>query len=789
MPNIKDPCRDIYTQARQFYDANGLSGKEADTDIDNLLLNGEHADKTEVLTKTITDNNTTVAFTQRAIARIEAEELPDKFQAIKGILVEGQYKQDTIGLSAESSIKTEAALLARDLDILSEDASFRGPLGTKIDAIESEEISNAILREMYGESGGNEYAKRVVGGYTRDDGSVVKGLKQVAEERRERLKNLGVTRSGVRFGANTHRFKKAVEKDETALRKLLDEHTEEGETIVDIYKKAGNFLFDSNTITPKNADSYLELNTMFGDSNATTAILNGLRKDAGTLGIREVTGPNPERFVDTMAKHYNVEPQRKAELQRLMRGAGEGIISPSGIQNNYVGFLRQTRRALGNALLGRAFLYTLADKTTTEFMLKQWGFDSSYLAGMGRFAKIISTQEERNTANFLAVDAVEMMQRVTQQASKGRFVADESVEGNRFIGMYSSVNESVARLLGIGSMTRANTQQAATRFLRNLGQLVEEDKRWSDLHNATRSHLQRAGVREQDWHALNTSFIEDSGGGVMALNPQRIDNIHLQRLFTGTALEFADTAALKPNVVDDLIMSKLGVEKGTYRYELVSPLLMFMQFPVAFGRKIMMGEAVHINREMGELYKSAMFAGAWMATSTLTGYLSMLARAGDDVLFEDRKSIDEWDDIDFRDFNSSWGGRLVSDMAQTVPLPGSSSEAYMNWGYKSLSMGLGSAAVVDWILRLTQVDQELQDRLGLRTYRQGAHAFLGPFFSFGAEGIEDMFSAGDQLMEGDPIQAASELAYGVTGLAPFRTTPLVGGAINVLRRTLKDEDR
>ena len=42
MPNIKDPCRDIYTQARQFYDANGLSGKEADTDIDNLLLNGEH---------------------------------------------------------------------------------------------------------------------------------------------------------------------------------------------------------------------------------------------------------------------------------------------------------------------------------------------------------------------------------------------------------------------------------------------------------------------------------------------------------------------------------------------------------------------------------------------------------------------------------------------------------------------------------------------------------------------------------------------------------------------------
>ena len=144
-------------------------------------------------------------------------------------------------------------MLATDLDILFEDESFtglRGPLATKHDAVNVKHIADAVIRELFGEGTDVEQAKRLVNGYQKPDGTTKKGLRQVIQERNERLNNIGIPRSdGLRFGANSDRFKKAMQKNETEFRKVLNQTTVEGESIIDRFQETGH-LFDANTITP-----------------------------------------------------------------------------------------------------------------------------------------------------------------------------------------------------------------------------------------------------------------------------------------------------------------------------------------------------------------------------------------------------------------------------------------------------------------------------------------------------------------------------------------------------------
>ena len=102
---------------------------------------------------------------------------------------------------------------------------------------------------------------------------------------------------------------------------------------------------------------------------------------------------------------------------------------------------------------------------------------------------------------------------------------------------------------------------------------------------------------------------------VRALNPQLIDSIPLQRLWTGATIEFTDTAVIKPSVVDDWIRHYMGVEKGTAAHEIMSPIMMFMQFPIAFQRKILKGQLLINDRQMGNQWISAQFLAAWAVTS------------------------------------------------------------------------------------------------------------------------------------------------------------------------------
>ena len=166
--------------------------------------------------------------------------------------------------------------------------------------------------------------------------------------------------------------------------------------------------------------------------------------------------------------------------------------------------------------------------------------------------------------------------------------------------------------------------------------------------------------------------------------------------------------------------------------------------------------------------------------------MNLAGRASNEVFIKDYSSIDEWDDADFRSFNDFFTGELIDDMQDLMPF-GSDPEKTGLWATKSFSLFAGSAATIDYIMRMAELDDEVRRALGVRVYRDNEWSYMGPFFELAAE----VGASGPEIVrktvQGEPIDALSEALYTITGLTPFQNTPIAGGLVSGFRNTLRSE--
>lgn len=353
---------------------------------------------------------------------------------------------------------------------------------------------------------------------------------------------------------------------------------------------------ESRQIHFKDANSYMEYQAKYGEKSLYEVLVNHISSVSKDIALTEVFGPNPDHtfrlFRDEAIKEgVDADPTKGPKLQSRASSTENLYNEVSGktapVASRWLATTFDTlRNWLIASRLGSSVITSFSDEATLHLT-----------------SKLNHLPEMRVLANELAAfnPANRMEERLANRAGLGLNTLKASL--NRFgqQGLGSSFSSKLAntvlRASGLNAMTEARKRAFGATMMGALGSVAKEHAKLVDLDKIDHRILLSKGVTETDFAVWKKAQHEDWGGGNdTMLTPEsiyRIPDMDLASLGDPTTLreqaatkllahvlEETDTAVIEPGVKERVFM-KGGLQRGTFKGELMRSMGLFKSFPLA----------------------------------------------------------------------------------------------------------------------------------------------------------------------------------------------------------------
>jgi hypothetical protein len=327
------------------------------------------------------------------------------------------------------------------------------------------------------------------------------------------------------------------------------------------------------------ADSYLRYMEQYGHGSVFTAMQGHVTRLARDIGLVEQMGPNPELAFRTL----DDTAVRDDNGVRLVGGFG---VSTRQLWSSLAGHTSQTEHVrLGEIAQGvrnvqvfgklqGAVVSSVTDVgslvLTARFnKLPVWDTLSTVIRSFGG-----ETQQYANRAGLIAETIINDMNRWG--------------ESNLRDGWTSRLANTTMKVSLMNAWTDAIRRGFSVSMMAGMGKLLREggnSPMWSQLDEATRTHLARKGVTDADWAIWRRATLEQWRGQPM-LTPDAVRAVQdpgaeqaASRLL-GVIADESEYASVAPDLYTRAAIER-GTQRGTIEGELLRSIALFKGFPLA----------------------------------------------------------------------------------------------------------------------------------------------------------------------------------------------------------------
>ena len=389
-----------------------------------------------------------------------------------------------------------------------------------------------------------------------------------------------------------------------------------------------NHNAETRSIHFKDAESYLEYQQKYGGRDAYTAMMGHFTGMADDIALVETLGPNPD-----LQFRYWLEKAVKEEKLAAPRKTGKVDARAESLQNLYDFVAGKTKPVASQRIaagfdtlrnwlvatrLGSAFVTSITDNATMQLTAAV-----NNMSGMRLLRNQLSTLNPANKAEL----------RMARRAglSLNTLIGEVNRWGAEAIGpSFSSKMASLTiRLSGLNAATEARRRAFGVTMYGSIGSTVKEAKSFAAVEAADKRLLESKGVSETTFAVWKKAKLQDWGAGNdTMLTPEAVYKIPDAELADlGDPATLRREAALKLlGMVDEEInmaviepgarersMLKMGLQRGTWKGEIMRSFFLFKSFPIAMltrhvGRGLTRGTAGG---------KAAYIAGLMVGTTIL----------------------------------------------------------------------------------------------------------------------------------------------------------------------------
>jgi hypothetical protein len=381
---------------------------------------------------------------------------------------------------------------------------------------------------------------------------------------------------------------------------------------------------EARSIHFKDADGYLEYQAKYGGADAYTAMMQHITGMADDIAVVETFGPNPDLqfkyWLETAVKEDKLaDPKRAGKVDARAESLSNlydfvaGRTQPVASQRLAEGF-DTLRNWLVATRLGSAFITSITDNATLRLT-----------AAVNNLPQMQLLRNQMATLNPANREELRMARRAglslnTLIGEMNRWGAESL--GPSFSSKMASLN---IRVSGLNAATEARRRAFGVTMYGSIGSTVKRAASLAKVAADDRALLESKGVTEQVFSAWKKAKLEDWGGGNdTMLTPEAIYKIadpsvtsEMKReaalKLLGMVDEEINMAVIEPGA-RDRSMLKMGLQRGTWKGEIMRSFFLFKSFPIAMMTR-------HLNRglTMPTGTGKAAYLAALMAGTTILG--------------------------------------------------------------------------------------------------------------------------------------------------------------------------
>ncbi|MGB5940298.1 MAG: hypothetical protein WBG81_12775, partial [Rhodanobacter sp.] len=393
---------------------------------------------------------------------------------------------------------------------------------------------------------------------------------------------------------------------------------------------------ESRQIHFKDADSYMEYQSKYGERTLYEVMVRHISAVAKDIALVETFGPNADLtyrfFREELVREATVaEPTRLGKIRKEAISADNLYNEVAGrtlpVASEWLAKSFDTLRSwLVASRLGSAVISSLSDEATL------------YLT-----AHVNNLPQMRILANELAAfnPANQAEKRMALRAglAMNTFISSLNRFGQEGLGasFSSKIANGVMRASGLNAMTEARKRAFGVTMMSSLGQIAKDFDSLAALDKHDHRILLSKGISETDFAVWKKAAPEDWGNGNSTmLTPESIYRISDAELASiapdvppqklreqaatkllGAVLEEVDMAVIEPGARERAITTG-GLQRGTWKGELTRSFFLFKSFPIAMiARHWMRG------MDMETAGGKAAYIGSLVAATTVLGAMAM----------------------------------------------------------------------------------------------------------------------------------------------------------------------
>lgn len=323
----------------------------------------------------------------------------------------------------------------------------------------------------------------------------------------------------------------------------------------------------------RDGEAYVDYMSEFGQGSlydSMTSHITGLSRD---IALIERYGPNPEH---QMRVQFDLAEQQDGGLRRSMVNTPEG----------YWNVLSGKSGAMQNAALARIGADIRNINTASKLGRAVWASISdipTYFLTVG-YNKLPYWQALKNIGGQLSKENRQFLD------AHGLIAESLVSDLNRFSGDHirnnwsGKVANSVMKLSFMTAWTDSMRRAFQMTMMGGIGRMA--GKRWSELTEWDRAHMQRKGITEQDWEVINQAQLTEYRGqqyltpeAIMATGHENASQLVSKVL--GLIRDESEYAVINPDLATRAAQTWGGQQAGTIGGELARSVMQFKSFPFA----------------------------------------------------------------------------------------------------------------------------------------------------------------------------------------------------------------
>lgn len=399
------------------------------------------------------------------------------------------------------------------------------------------------------------------------------------------------------------------------------------------YKK-----FPHRVLHFKDADSFIQYETKFGEGSLTGALKGHIGKMSNDIALLESFGPKPQATY-TMLKGVadNVASQAQGTVGKIdllkKYSDHQGLLGATvdDIWNVLIGVTSQieiNRDGVANFMagwrnlevagkLGKAFISSFSDIPSyfVACRFNRLGFMDSlkfFVAAYGSDWK-----EYANRAGFIADSII---------SDFNRYAADNIGEG-----WTAKLANATMKASLLSAFTDATRRAMCLNMMAGMAKMLKKD--WADLDAYDRARLEEGGISERDFELMQMAGTESYKGiefitlrQLKSLNEGALNGVTQEEIdalpskLLGFIINESEMASLGPDLITRAETTG-GFKRGTIKGELYRSFFLFKSFPIAMMER-------HYRRaaflgQYGNRVDQASYAAGIFVATTIFGAISL----------------------------------------------------------------------------------------------------------------------------------------------------------------------